>query len=77
MIALVCKKAFPFPFYPLWHMDFSDNHHRTTGIIFNKNYVSMLSISGVFNQPGFYRGSAWIVPGSARTLPGSTGALHA
>ena len=25
----------------------------------------MLSFSGVFNPPGFYRGSAWIVLGSA------------
>jgi hypothetical protein len=47
----------------------------TIDIILNKNYVSMLSFSGVFNQPGFYRGFAWIDLGSAGALPGSTGAL--
>jgi hypothetical protein len=47
----------------------------TIDIILNKNYVSMLSFSGVFNPPEVYRDSAWIVQGSAETLPGSTGAL--
>jgi hypothetical protein len=37
----------------------------TIDIILNKNYVSMLSFSDIFNPPGFYRGSAWIVLGSA------------
>jgi hypothetical protein len=64
---LFVLKPFPFPFYPVLHKDFSENHHEFSGtidIILNKNYVSMLSFSGVFNPPGFYWGSACIVFGS-------------
>jgi hypothetical protein len=49
----------------------------TIDIILNKSYVSMLSFSRVFNPLVFYRGSAWIVLGSAGALPGSTLALQA
>jgi hypothetical protein len=76
---LFILKAFAFPFYQVWHKDFSENHQEyysgTIDIILNKNYVSKLSFSGVFNPPGFYRGSACFVLGSAGALPGSTGAL--
>jgi hypothetical protein len=34
----------------------------------NKNYLSIISFSGVINPPGFYRGSAWIVLGSSGVI---------
>jgi hypothetical protein len=52
----------------------------TIDIILNKNYVSILSFSGVFNPPGFYqdsagidRGSAWVNRGSSGVIRESTG----
>jgi hypothetical protein len=65
-------KAFPFRFYPVWNKKIIMNYYsRTIDIILNKNYVSMLSFSGVFNPLGFYRGSVWIVLGSAGIEQGS------
>jgi hypothetical protein len=46
-----------------------NNYFGTIDIILNKNYASILSFSGVLNPPGFYRGSVWIVLGSAGALP--------
>jgi hypothetical protein len=65
-----------FPFCPVLHMDYSENHHellikkkkmsfKIVTNILNENFVWTSSFSRVFNPPGFYQNSAWIVLGSA------------